>query len=49
MLGLVTFPLTGAAAILIGLGLDPAMIVFFLLVAQLAVGLVAYVMIACRS
>lgn len=49
VLGLAAFPLTGAAAIAIGLGAEVMMIIFFLLIAQLAVGAVAYVMISRRS
>lgn len=49
VLGLAAFPLTGAAGITIGLGLDAAMVLFFLLVAQVAVGVVAYVVISRRS
>lgn len=49
VLGLLSFPLVGAAAIAIGLGLEAMMVMFFLLVGLLAVGLVAYVVIARRS
>lgn len=49
VLGLAAFPLTGAAAIAIGLGAEVMMTIFFLLIAQLAVGAVAYVMISRRS
>ncbi|QFG67478.1 hypothetical protein [Ornithinimicrobium pratense] len=49
VLGLAAFPLTGAAAVAIGLGAEVAMVMFFLLIAQLAVGVVAYVVIARRS
>lgn len=49
VLGLAAFPLTGAAAILIGLGLEAMMILVFLLVAQVAVGAIAYVVISRRS
>ena len=49
VLGLAAFPLTGAAAVAIGLGAEVPMILFFLLVAQLAVGVVAYVVISRRS
>ena len=49
VLGLAAFPLTGAAAVAIGLGAEVPMILFFLLVAQLAVGAVAYVVISRRS
>lgn len=49
VLGLAAFPLTGAAAVAIGLGADVAMILFFLLVAQAAVGVAAYVVIARRN
>ena len=49
VLGLLAFPLTGAAAVLIGLGLDTMMILFFLLVAQVLVATVSYVVISRRS
>lgn len=49
VLGLAAFPLTGAAAVAIGLGADVAMVLFFLLVAQATVGVAAYVVISRRS
>ncbi|WP_131103301.1 hypothetical protein [Ornithinimicrobium sufpigmenti] len=49
VLGLAAFPLTGAAAVAIGLGAEVMMIIFFLLIAQLTVGAVAYVVISRRS
>lgn len=49
VLGLAAFPLTSAAAVAIGLGADVPMMLFFLLVAQLAVGTTAFVVIAGRS
>ncbi|MCL3859461.1 hypothetical protein [Actinotalea sp. K2] len=49
VLGLAALPLTGAAAIAIGLGADVPMLLFFLLVAQLAVGATAFAVIARRS
>lgn len=49
VLGLLAFPLTGAAAVLIGLGLDTMMILFFLLVAQVLVATISYVVISRRS
>lgn len=49
VVGLAAFPLTGVATVAIGLGAEVPMILFFLLVAQLAVGVVAYVVISRRS
>lgn len=49
VVGLAAFPLTGVATVAIGLGAEVPMILFFLLVAQLAVGAVAYVVISRRS
>lgn len=49
VLGLLAVPLTGAAAIAIGLGAEVAMIIFFLLVAQMLAGTVAFVVIARRA
>lgn len=48
VLGLAAIPLTGAAAVAIGLGAEVPMILFFLLIAQLAVGVVAYAVISRR-
>ncbi|MCK0111874.1 hypothetical protein MWU75_06950 [Ornithinimicrobium sp. F0845] len=42
VLGLAAFPLTGAAAIAIALGLDVAMVLALLLIAELLVGVIAY-------
>lgn len=49
VLGLAACPLTGAAAVAIGLGADVSMMVFLLLVTQLAVGTTAFAVIARRS
>lgn len=49
VLGLAAIPLTGVAAIVIALGLEVAMVLFFLLVAQVAVGVAAYAVISRRS
>ncbi|NLG20038.1 MAG: hypothetical protein GX555_01225 [Actinomycetales bacterium] len=49
VLGLVAVPLTGAAAIAIGLGLDVAMVLALLLVAQLLVGVASFAVVARRS
>ena len=43
VLGLLSFPLTSAAVIAIGLGAEVPMILFFLLIAQLLVGAAAFV------
>lgn len=48
VLGLAAFPLTAGAAIAIGLGAEVSMVLFFLLMAQLAVGVVAFVTISRR-
>lgn len=49
VLGLAAFPLTAVTAIAIGLGAAVEMMLFVLLVAQLAVGAVAYAAVARRS
>jgi drug/metabolite transporter (DMT)-like permease len=49
VLGLLAFPLTGAAAIAIGLGLHAPMVLFLLLCAELVVGAVSFVVINRRS
>lgn len=49
VLGLVAFPLTGVAAVAIGLGSPVSMTLFLLLVAQLVVGATAYVVISRRG
>lgn len=49
VLGLAALPLTGAAAVAIGLGADVPMMLFLLLVAELAVGTTAFGVIARRS
>ncbi len=49
VLGLLAVPLTGVAAVAIGFGADVAMVLFFLLVAQVLVGTVAFAAIARRS
>ncbi|MGB7983198.1 MAG: hypothetical protein WCF36_20640 [Candidatus Nanopelagicales bacterium] len=49
VLGLLALPLTGAAAIAIGLGTDVAMTLALLLVAQVLVGGLAFVRIIRRS
>ncbi|HLS44651.1 MAG TPA: hypothetical protein VK045_04390 [Ornithinicoccus sp.] len=49
VLGLAAFPLTGAATIAIGLGLDVAMVLALLLMAQLVVGVVAFTIVGRRS
>lgn len=49
VLGVVAVPLTGIAAIAIGFGADVAMIMFFLLMAQVAVGTIAFAVIARRT
>lgn len=49
VLGLAALPLTGVAAIAIGFGADVAMILFFLLMAQFAVGAIAFAVIARRT
>jgi len=47
--GLAAFLLTAAAVVAIGLGAETMMILFFLLVGQLAVGAVAFAVIARRN
>ncbi len=49
VLGLAALPLTGVAAIAIGFGADVAMILFFLLMAQLAVAAISFAVIARRT
>lgn len=49
VLGLAAFPLTGAAAVAIGLGAHAPMMLFILLIAQLAVGTTAFAVIARHS
>lgn len=49
VLGLAAFPLTGVTTIAIGLGADVLMMLFLLMVAQLAVGITAFAVIARRS
>lgn len=49
VLGLVAFPLTGAAAIAIGLGAAAQMVVGVLLLAEILVGAVAFAVINRRS
>lgn len=49
VLGLAAFPLTAAAAIAIGLGLDVSMVIALLLGAQILVGVVAFAVVARRS
>ena len=49
VLGLLAFPLTGVAAVAIGLGAEVAMALCLLLVAQLAVGAAAFAVIDRRS
>ena len=49
VLGLLAFPLTGAAAVAIGLGAYVPMVLALLLFAQLLVGAVAFVLISRRS
>lgn len=49
VMGLAAVLLTGAAAVAIGLGVHAPMVAFFLLVSQLAVGVVAYAVIARRN
>ncbi len=49
VLGLLAVPLTGAAAIAIGLGAAVAMVLTLLLVAEIAAGAVAFVVINRRS
>ncbi|MBW8172030.1 hypothetical protein K0651_03085 [Ornithinimicrobium sp. Arc0846-15] len=48
-LGLVAIPLTGVAAVAIGLGAEVPMVLFFLLVAQVMVFAVAFVLNARRG
>ncbi len=48
VLGLLSLPLTGIAAVAIGLGADVLMILFFLLVAQIIVSIVAFAVFARR-
>ena len=48
VLGLATFPLTGAAAVAIGFGADVPMVLALLLMAQLVVGALAYAVIVRR-
>lgn len=49
VLGLAALPLTGVAAIAVGLGAEVSMTIFLLLLAQLAVGAVAYAVLARRG
>ncbi len=49
VLGLLAFPLTGAAAVAIGLGAGVSMVLCLLLFAQIAVAALAFVGIARRS
>lgn len=49
VLGLAACPLTGTAAVAIGLGADVSMMLFLLLVGQLGVGTTAFAVIARRS
>lgn len=49
VLGLLSFPLTAAAAIAVGLGIDPMMAFCLLLFGELAVGAVAFTVIARTS
>ena len=49
VLGLLAFPLSGAAAIAIGLGADPAMVLCLLLGAELVVGAVGFAVVNRRS
>lgn len=49
VLGLAAVPLTGVATVAIGLGADVLMVLFLLLVTQLAVGTVAFVVTARHS
>ncbi|GAB3344763.1 hypothetical protein [Modestobacter lapidis] len=49
VLGLLAFPLTGAAAIAIGLGALPEMVLTLLLLAEVAVGAVAFAVVDRRS
>lgn len=49
VMGLGAFTLTGIAAIVIILGAHTAMVLFFLLVAQLLVGVIAYAVFSRRS
>ena len=49
MLGLLAFPLTGAAAIAIGLGAAVDMTLALLLFAEIAVGAVAFTVIIRRA
>lgn len=49
VLGLVAVPLTGVASVAIGFGADVAMMLFFLLMAQVAVGAVAFAVMARRT
>jgi hypothetical protein len=49
VLGLLAFPLTGAAAIAIGLGAAPEMVLTLLLAAEIGVGAVAFAVVDRRS
>jgi drug/metabolite transporter (DMT)-like permease len=49
VLGLLAMPLTGIATVVIGLGAEVPMVLFFLLVAQVLVGAIAFGVIARRS
>lgn len=49
VLGIAAFPLTGAAAVAIGLGLDVAMVLAMLLFAEVLVAAVAWAVIVRRS
>ncbi len=49
VLGLLSLPLTGAAAVAIGLGADVEMVLFFLLAAELLTGVIAFAVTARKN
>ncbi|MDD9207732.1 hypothetical protein PU560_14845 [Georgenia sp. 10Sc9-8] len=49
VLGLLSFPMTGAAAIAVGLGVEPMMALTLLLVTEVVVGAIAFAVINRRS
>lgn len=48
-IGLLSLPLTGVAAVAIGLGADVAMVLFLLMAAELLTGVIAYTVTARRN
>lgn len=49
VIGLLSLPLTGVAAVAIGLGADVAMVLFLLMAAELLTGVIAYTVTARRN